>query len=78
MLARRVMYTERAKKATPPQKSLRLVLSGVVDCCTICGGWECGCWERVDDEAFWSRFGVSCACSFDVSAFDLELEPHPK
>jgi hypothetical protein len=52
MLARRVMYTERAKKAMPPAKSLRLVLSGLVDCWTICGGWEGGCGDEGGDEAF--------------------------
>lgn len=78
MFARRVMYMESAKKAMPPQKSLRFVLSVVVDCGTICGGWEGGCAGEGGDETFCSKFGISCAFESGTLESNLELEPQPK
>ena len=78
MFARRVMYTERAKKAMPPQKSLRFVRSGIADGCGVCGGWEGGCGGEGGDETFCSSFGVSCAFESGTLVSDLELEPQPK
>lgn len=78
MFARRVMYTERAKKAMPPQKSLRFVRSGIVDGCAICGGWEGDCSGEGGDETVCSSFGVPCAFESGTLVSDLELEPQPK
>jgi hypothetical protein len=72
------MYTERAKKAMPPQKSLRFVRSGVVEGSAICGGWEGGCGGEGGDEAFCSSFGVSCAFDSGALVSDLEPELQPK
>ena len=78
MLARRVMYTERATKAMPPKKSLRFVRSGIVDGCAICGGWDGGGGGESGDEPICSSFGVSCAFESGTLVSDLELEPQPK
>lgn len=46
--ARRVMSSERAKKVTPPKRSLRFV-RGLCGCDCVCCACGCGCvWGSVD------------------------------
>lgn len=92
MLARRVMYTDKVEKASPPRRSLRFVwtwgwgLGGTLGC-DCCGGWDEGSdgafgggvlGEEFDDEVCdWAGVLFSGVVALE-SALELGLEPQPK
>jgi hypothetical protein len=77
MWALRVINTEKAKKAIPPARSLRLVLS-----CGL-GGWT-SCVDGSEEEGpdvdggSWSCFEDAFSLGPGVVASGFEPEPHPR